>query len=123
PLVLQRAPQRRRREAQVLQHLAHPGIVPTLDVIDDGSEVVLVFPAWYENLEDRVERLGPLSAEEVTRIGRVLLTALAAAHRHGVVHRDIKPANVLFDYAGEPALSDFGVAVSRDVTAGLTPAG
>jgi hypothetical protein len=117
------ARQRLRREAQVLQDLAHPGIVPILDVIDDGSEVVLIFPAWYENLEDRVERLGPLSAEEVTRIGRVLLAALAAAHRHGVVHRDIKPANVLFDYAGEPALSDFGVAVSREVTAGLTPAG
>jgi tRNA A-37 threonylcarbamoyl transferase component Bud32 len=117
------ARQRLRREAQILRDLAHPGIVPIVDVIDDGSEVVLVFPAWYENLEDRVERLGPLRAEEVTRIGRVLLTALAAAHRHGVVHRDIKPANVLFDYAGEPALSDFGVAVSRQVTAGLTPSG
>src|SRR5262249_53277911 len=108
---------------QVLQHLAHPGIVPILDVIDDGSEVVLVFPAWYENLEDRVERLGPLSAEEVTRIGRGLLTALAAAHRNGAVHRDIKPADASFDYAGEPAVAESGVAVSRDVTAGLTPAG
>jgi hypothetical protein len=59
----------------------------------------------------------------VARIGRVLLAALAAAHRHGVVHRDIKPANVLFSDAGDPALSDFGVAVTRELTAGLTPAG
>jgi hypothetical protein len=117
------ARQRLRREAQVLRELAHPGIVPILDVIDDGSDVVLVFPPFRENLEDRVSRLGPLPASEVATIGRVLLGALAAAHRQGVVHRDIKPANVLFDDAGEPALSDFGVAVTHDVTAGLTPTG
>jgi hypothetical protein len=117
------ARQRLRREADILRDLAHPGIVPILDVIDDGSDVVLVFPAYAENLEDRVIRIGPLPSGEVARIGGVLLAALAAAHRHGVVHRDIKPANVLFNGAGEPALSDFGVAVTHDLTAGLTPAG
>jgi hypothetical protein len=116
------ARQRLRREAEILRNLAHPGIVPILDVVDDGSDVVLVFPAYAENLEDRVARLGPLPPGEVARIGGALLAALAAAHRHGVVHRDIKPANVLFNNAGEPALSDFGVAVTREVTAGLTPA-
>ncbi len=117
------AHQRLRREAEILGSLAHPGIVPILDVIEDGSEIILVFPALAENLEDRVGRLGPLPAGEVVRIARVLIEALAAAHRHGVVHRDIKPANVLFDQAGGPALADFGVAVTWEVTAGLTQAG
>jgi hypothetical protein len=117
------ARQRLRREAEILGSLAHPGIVPILDVIDDGSEVVLVLPVLAESLEDRVERLGPLPPGEVARIGRLLIDALAAAHRQGVVHRDIKPANVLFDRAGRPALADFGVAVTREVTAGLTQAG
>jgi hypothetical protein len=120
---MQVARQRLRREAEVVKGLAHPGVVPILDVLDDGSEVVLVFPAWLENLEDRVARLGPLPPDEVLRVGRGLLAGLAAAHRHGVIHRDIKPANVLFDQAGEAALSDFGVALTRDVTAGLTPDG
>jgi eukaryotic-like serine/threonine-protein kinase len=114
---------RLRREAEILGRLAHPGILPIVEVIDDGSEVVLVLPAMAENLEDRVRRLGPLSSEEVTGIGRRLIEALAAAHRAGVVHRDVKPANVLFDPAGRPALADFGIAVTRDVTAGLTEAG
>ena len=92
-------------------------------MIDDGSEVVLILPVLAESLEDRVERLGPLPPGEVARIGRLLIDALAAAHRQGVVHRDIKPANVLFDGAGRPALADFGVAVTREVTAGLTQAG
>ena len=116
------ARRRLRREAEVLQRLAHPGIVPILDVIDDGSDLILVFPALRENLEDRVGRLGPLPPPEVAAMGRVLLAALATAHRHGVVHRDIKPANVLFDQDGRPALSDFGTAITRELTAGLTPA-
>ncbi|MDQ6837179.1 MAG: serine/threonine protein kinase, partial [Actinomycetota bacterium] len=117
------ARQRLRREATILTSLDHPGIVPVIDVIDDGSEVVLVLPVMAENLEDRVERLGPLPPGEVARIGRMLIDAVAAAHRQGVVHRDIKPANVLFDGAGRPALADFGVAVTRDLTAGLTQTG
>jgi hypothetical protein len=56
-------------------------------------------------------------------MGRVLLEALATTHRQGIVHRDIKPANVLFDRVGQPALSDFGVAVARHFTVGLTVAG
>jgi hypothetical protein len=40
-----------------------------------------------------------------------------------VVHRDIKPGNVLFDDHGVPHLADFGVASSRDDTAGLTVIG
>ena len=114
---------RLRREAQILSALAHPGIVPVLDVIDDGTDVVLVMPAMVENLEDRVRRLGPRPPGEVATLGRVLLEALAAAHRHGVVHRDIKPANVLFDERGVPALADFGAAVTAEMTAGLTGAG
>ena len=117
------ARRRLRREAEILGRLAHPGIVPLLDVVDDGGELVLVFPALAENLEDRVGRLGPLPPGEVTRIGRALIEALAVAHRHGVVHRDIKPANILFDDAGRPALGDFGVAVTGEITAGLTEAG
>lgn len=117
------AGQRLRREAEILARLAHPGIVPVIDVIDDGSELILVFPALDENLQDRVSRLGPLPPEEVVRIGRVLLEALAAAHRHGIVHRDIKPANVMFDHGGQPALADFGVAFTSEITAGLTDIG
>lgn len=36
--------------------------------------------------------------------------ALHHAHLAGVVHRDIKPHNILVDEAGEPYLSDFGLA-------------
>lgn len=114
---------RLRREAEILSSLAHPGILPVLDIVDDGADVVLVLPAMAENLEGRVRRLGPLSAGELEHLGRTLIEALAAAHRRGVVHRDIKPANVLFDGEGRPALADFGAALTAEMTGGLTRAG
>ncbi len=117
------ARQRIRREAEILASLHHPGIVPLLEVHDDGTDVVLVMPRMATSLSDCVATQGPLHPAQVTVMARVLLDALATAHRQGVIHRDIKPANILFDRAGFPALADFGVAVTRDFTAGLTDAG
>jgi len=114
---------RLRREARLLGRLDHPGIVPVLDVIDDGSDILLVLPALAENLTDRVARLGPIPVADLLGVGRVLFAALAEAHRHGIVHRDIKPANVLFDADGRPALADFGAAASAELTDGLTEEG
>lgn len=121
PEELDKARQRIRREAEVLQQLHHPGIVQLREVLDEGDDIVLVMdflPGG--NLAQRVNEEGPLAPDEVGRLADHLLDALAAAHRQGIVHRDIKPANVLFDAAGDPHLADFGVAVHRDATPGLT---
>jgi hypothetical protein len=117
------ARRRIRREAEILSTLHHPGILPLLDVEDDGADVVLVMPRMATSLVDRVATEGPLGRIEVVRTARLLLDALSTAHRQGVVHRDIKPANILFDDAGAPALADFGIAVTRQFTPGLTATG
>ncbi|MCB1038333.1 MAG: serine/threonine protein kinase [Acidimicrobiales bacterium] len=121
PEELETARARIRREAEVLQRLHHPNIVELEEVLDDGDDIVLVM-AYLPggNLAQRVTEHGPLAPDEVARLGDQLLDALATAHRQGVVHRDIKPANVLFAADGTPALADFGVAVHRDATPGLT---
>ena len=121
PEELEKARQRIRREAETLRHLDHPAIVELLDVFDDGDDLVLVMdylPGG--NLAQRVAADGPLSAEQISVLGDRLLDGLAAAHRQGVVHRDIKPANVLFGADGQAALADFGAAIHRDATPGLT---
>src|SRR5262249_39884700 len=46
------------------------------------------------SLEERLERLGPLSVLEVVSLGRQVALGLAAAHQKGLIHRDIKPGNV-----------------------------
>lgn len=121
---MERARQRIRREAEVLAQLDHPGIVRLLDVVDEGDEVVLVMPYMSGGtLSDRIRHHGPMSADEVAALADHLLSALAAAHRQGVVHRDIKPANILFDDSGAPCITDFGTATARDITSGLTATG
>lgn len=121
PEELAKARARIRREAEVLQQLDHPGVVQLREVLDEDDDLILVMdylPGG--NLAQRVNEHGPLPPDEVARLADHLLDALAAAHRQGIVHRDIKPANVLFDADGVPHLADFGVAVHRDATPGLT---
>jgi len=116
-----RARQRIEREAEVLTRLDHPNIVELLEVVEDGDDVTLVMAYLTGGtLAERVAKHGPAPADEVARLADALGSALAEAHRAGVVHRDIKPGNVLFDADGVPHLADFGVASSRDDTAGLT---
>jgi hypothetical protein len=118
---MHRARLRVRREADVLATLHHPHVVALLDVVDDGDDIVLVMPYLPGGtLAELVAAHGPMPPAYVDRLADSLLGALAAAHRSGIVHRDIKPGNVLFDEAGRAYLTDFGVALMRGVTSGLT---
>jgi serine/threonine protein kinase len=112
------------REAQVLAHLSHPGIVPVFDVGPRAGLFYYIMPHLDgETLADHLGR-GPLPLPQAVRIGRDLLDALQACHGRGVVHRDIKPSNILL-VEGRAVLIDFGIAksVSDPSTPPLTAPG
>lgn len=54
---------------------------------------------------------GPLPIGDVVILGQILASVLADAHEIGLVHGGVTPANVLERASGQPALSDFGVAL------------
>jgi len=51
-----------------------------------------------------------LSVEETLKVATGVASALAEAHRHGLIHRDIKPGNIQITSAGEVKVLDFGIA-------------
>ncbi len=109
-------PASRRRlaaEARAAGKLKHPGIVEIYDVDTSGEMPALVMELVDgESLAARLERDGPLPADEATRITADVAEALFHAHRQGLVHRDVKPGNVLIGRDGSTRLVDFGIAHS-----------
>ena len=98
------------REARVVAKLEHPHIVPVYDYAEHEKRPYLVMKYIEgDTLKARLSE-GPLSSEEIARVVDTVGSALAYAHRHGVLHRDIKPSNVLVSKDGEMYLADFGLA-------------
>jgi len=103
------------QEARISASLDHPGIVK---VYDFGQ---LEGVNWYSmefiegpSLSAIIDEGIRLDAADMSRLGIPLLNALAYSHSHGVIHRDIKPANIMLHMSGNPCLTDFGIAKSKD---------
>ena len=98
------------REARVVAKLEHPNIVPIYDYSEHEKRPYLVMKYIEgDTLKARLSE-GPLSSEEIARVVDTVGSALAYAHKQGVLHRDIKPSNVLVAKDGEMYLADFGLA-------------
>jgi serine/threonine-protein kinase len=110
-----------RREAEVASRIGHAGIVEVLDFnqLPDGTPYQVLEYLAGESLGARLRR-GRVSVEAALDIARQMGSALAAAHRAGVVHRDLKPENVFLvptDAGGVVAdrvkVLDFGISKIR----------
>lgn len=75
------------------------------------------------NLQQKLDRTGPLPVKEILRIGMQIAQGLAAAHKAGLIHRDIKPSNILLENDVQRVkISDFGLARLAD-DASMTQSG
>jgi eukaryotic-like serine/threonine-protein kinase len=112
-------------EARMAARIHHPNVVPTLDVVTAGGELMVVMEYV------RGESLARLLKIERARGGRVALSivsaiatgalhGLHAAHEAtgdngaplGIVHRDVSPQNLLVGVDGLARVIDFGVALA-----------
>lgn len=102
------------REAKAAASLSHPNIVAVLDQgwNQGGSPCVFIVMELIEGatLRDYLIEQGSLSPERALSIMTPVASALAAAHKLGIVHRDIKPENILVSKEGRIKIADFGLA-------------
>ncbi len=112
------------REARAAARLRHPGVVGVFDQGVDrsgGADHVFLVMELVEGgtLRDLLRERGPLAVPLALSLAEPVLSALAAAHREGLVHRDVKPENVLIGQGGEVKVADFGL-VRAAAEAGTT---
>jgi DNA-binding CsgD family transcriptional regulator/tetratricopeptide (TPR) repeat protein/tRNA A-37 threonylcarbamoyl transferase component Bud32 len=100
------------REAETIAQLSHPHIVPLHFAGNKDNLVYLAMQAVDGgSLSDRLAKEKRLSIGEAARVFAEVASALAHAHKRGVIHRDIKPENVLMDgETGRSLVTDFGIA-------------
>ncbi|MFE0021457.1 protein kinase [Amycolatopsis sp. NPDC059021] len=104
------AKQRAMREARIAARLTHPHAITVFAVLDEEDRPWLIMEhltstSLAQKLED-----GPLSVDDAVNVGAQVSSALAAAHRVGIVHRDVKPGNILVGPDGTAKISDFGIS-------------
>jgi serine/threonine-protein kinase len=103
-----------RAEATILAKLNHPSIATIYELFpwETGLLMVMEFVRG-RTLEQIAVSMGRMKPELAASLVRDVLSALAHAHRAGIVHRDIKPANVMVTEHGGVKVMDFGIARVR----------
>ena len=103
-----------RAEATALARLNHPEIATIYELFRSETDLLMVMEfVRGETLDKISSRLGALPPERAAYLLDKVLSALAHAHRAGIVHCDMKPANVMVTEHGGVKIMDFGVSRVR----------
>ncbi|MEM7586541.1 MAG: protein kinase [Acidobacteriota bacterium] len=98
-------------EREILAALGHRHIARFFDggTVADGRPYFVMEFVIGRRIDDYCRGERPDLAQRIELLLKVC-TAIAHAHRRGVIHCDLKPSNILVTDLGEPKLVDFGIA-------------
>ena len=98
-------------EARSAAALVHPHVVTVHNLAhDEGWHLIELEYVAGQSLQRVLDENDHLDLAQVVIWMEQIASALAEAHRMGIVHRDIKPSNILIDAQGDAKLADFGLA-------------
>jgi tetratricopeptide (TPR) repeat protein len=119
---MEKAVRRFHREAETLQKIRHPNIVPIHRIGEErGTHYYAMRLVEGETVAARLRR-GPIEPRRAAKIAAEAARALEHAHGLTIVHRDVKPANLILDDGGSTLLTDFGLA-THERAATITESG
>jgi serine/threonine protein kinase len=112
-----------RREAEILERLAHPVIVRGFDAVLEGPHPhVMIEHLEGPSLRRLIRRGGPLPLEQLLPLALHVAGALEYLRHMDVVHLDVKPDNIIMGVP--PRLIDLSIARSLERAARIsTPIG
>ncbi|MGH8967961.1 MAG: protein kinase domain-containing protein, partial [Actinomycetes bacterium] len=87
-------------------------VADRLEEMPDGRHA-LRMELYPQSMPDLIGSFGALSVPDALALGTAIASALATAHRSGIVHGGVTPGNVLFRATGEPVLADFGMTLRQ----------
>ncbi|HJX92215.1 MAG TPA: protein kinase [Pyrinomonadaceae bacterium] len=97
------------QEAQAASALNHPNILTIYELGNvDGQQFIATEFVEGETLRERMKN-SHVSLDSAIEITIQVTSALAAAHRAGIIHRDIKPENIMLRPDGYVKVLDFGL--------------
>ncbi len=98
-------------EADAVAAIKHPHVVQVFEFGEHGGQPYFAMEFLDGgSLAGRIKDAGRLPPPDAAVMVEKIARGVQAAHDLGIVHRDLKPANVLLDTAGEPKVTDFGLA-------------
>ena len=115
-------------EARTLARLSHPNTVRIFDSGRDTNSGLLYLAMEFVNgktLKALVLERRQLAPELAIYLTLQICSALAEAHRYGIIHRDIKPVNILVTETPELhiKLLDFGLVKLLNADQGISKTG
>jgi serine/threonine protein kinase len=103
--------QRFRGEAKAQANLNHTNLATLYAFVEQNGNAGMVMELVDgENIEQMIQRRGPIPVSEAIALFKQALLGIGYAHRAGIVHRDIKPSNLMVNKLGAVKVMDFGIA-------------
>lgn len=102
-------------QARTIAGVTHPGILPLTGFGFLGGEFVATSPAPRGASLSKYDPnlVGPFKINSIVELMQSVASAMAEAHRQGVVHHDLSPSSVFIDSGRNPWVRDFLKGVLR----------
>jgi serine/threonine-protein kinase len=112
--------ERFRKEAKAAASLGHPNIVPLHEFGEiDGHYFYTMDLIGGETL-DRSACDVDSDPKKAAALMLRIAEAVHHAHQRRIIHRDLKPGNIIVDQAGQPHITDLGLAIHTEGAERLT---